>query len=416
MKRCIVVLVALLAASTLYAQKEDAGTTGASFLKLGVGARAAGMGFSALTLTQDASALFWNPGALAHIPSTDLTVNYNRLYADMTHSFLGMALPGRDGTFALGLLYYTSGSMTRTEAVSDGTLPFTKTGEFANHDGALMLGYGMSLSDQIHVGLSLKGIFESTGEKSGYGGAIDLGAYAKLEMIDVGISVKNIGPKLKYKNASEPLPLQVLLGTSVYLIPEAFLVTASGGAAGEGKTQFTVGAEYRYDFIAFRAGYRTGLEDVTGSMKGLTGGLGLYYKQIRLDYAYNTYGDLGGVHLISLGFELGDNGSARRSVEAPKYVPSSMPAPAEEVKEEKPLPTKEEVTPVTPDVPKVPTAIVNTANENLRALPSLKGKAVVKVKKNEEVKILDENKLWYLVETAKKKQGWIQKKSLTVAQ
>ncbi|HLP18439.1 MAG TPA: PorV/PorQ family protein [Bacteroidota bacterium] len=302
------IVLLLLAAPELYSQKDEAGTTGASFLRLGIGARAAGLGFSAFTLSEDASALFWNPAALADVPVTDLTVNYNHLYADMTHSFLGLAMPGTSGAFALGLLYYTSGSMTRTEAVPSEGLPFSKTGTFANHDGALMLGYGTSVYETMHLGFGLKGIFESTGEETGYGAALDIGMYWKLEMVDIGLSVRNIGPKIKYKNSSESLPVQFLLGTSVYLIPETFFVTAAGGSAGEGKTQFNFGAEYRYDFIAFRAGYRTGLEEITGSVKGLAGGIGLYYKQIRLDYAYNTYGDLGGVHLISLGFELGSKG------------------------------------------------------------------------------------------------------------
>lgn len=303
-----------LAASTAYGQKEDAGTTAAPFLKLGVGARAAGLGFSAFTLSDDASALFWNPAALAHAPSASLTLNYNHLYADMKHSFIGLALPSDGGgTFGAGLIYYTSGSMTRTEAVPSEGLPFTKTGTFANHDGALLLGYGTSVYENIHAGATIKGIFESTAQETAFGAAVDLGMYATFRMAEFGLAVRNLGPKMKYKNSSAPLPIQYLLGTTVYLVPDDLLVTASGGSTGEGKTQFGVGAEYRYDFIAFRAGYRTGLEDITGSVKGLTAGLGIYYKQVRLDYAYNTYGDLGGVHLISLGFELGGRVVQRES-------------------------------------------------------------------------------------------------------
>jgi hypothetical protein len=48
---------------------------------------------------------------------------------------------------------------------------------------------------------------------------------------------------------------------------------------------------------------------VTGSMKGLSGGVGFSFADMRLDYAYNTLGDLGPAHHISLGFSLGKGGS-----------------------------------------------------------------------------------------------------------
>ena len=85
------ILVFLVMAATVYCQKENAGTTGASFLKLGVGARAAGLGYSALTLSEDASALYWNPAALVNMRTTDVTINFNNLYAGMKHGFVGMA-------------------------------------------------------------------------------------------------------------------------------------------------------------------------------------------------------------------------------------------------------------------------------------------------------------------------------------
>ncbi len=45
----------------------DKGTTAASFLKLGAGARQAGMGDGGAASVDDASAMYWNPAALIRV-------------------------------------------------------------------------------------------------------------------------------------------------------------------------------------------------------------------------------------------------------------------------------------------------------------------------------------------------------------
>jgi hypothetical protein len=298
--------------------------------------------------------------------------------------------------------------MTRTEAIPSGGLPYSQTGTFTNHDGALMLGYGMRVADNVTIGLGVKGIFQSLAGVSAYGGAADIGIYAKLQMVDVGFAVRNIGTKIKFTDTAQALPLQVLLGAGVHVTDE-FLVTASGGSVGEGETQFSVGAEYRYSFVAFRAGYRTGFADLTGTMKGLTAGLGLNFSGIRLDYAYNAFGDLGGVHLISLGFTLGEKGSPK-TTHTEESAPLS-PRTIEDVKQTV-EPELKDTTATEPEIVKEKLGTIVPVSASLYLQASTKSKVVVKAKKNDQVKILDENVNWYQVETAAKKQGWVQKKNI----
>src|SRR5687768_8481233 len=55
-----------------------AGTTSAEFLKIGVGARAIGMGETQAALANDAFASYWNPAGLGSIKIPEVSVMYNR--------------------------------------------------------------------------------------------------------------------------------------------------------------------------------------------------------------------------------------------------------------------------------------------------------------------------------------------------
>jgi len=46
---------------------QDTGTTGSTFLKLGAGARAIGMGSAFTGLSDDATAIYWNPAGFFYV-------------------------------------------------------------------------------------------------------------------------------------------------------------------------------------------------------------------------------------------------------------------------------------------------------------------------------------------------------------
>ena len=303
--RCMVLVLGLsFMVSTLSAgDNEKAGTTGAAFLKLGVGGRAAALANSMVGLSTDASSVYWNPAALGMVRKTDVMLGYDKWFEKMQHGFLGVAMPAGGGTTSLGVIYFNSGPMKRTEAAPGGG--FVDKGDYSNTDAALLLGYGFRLFGQTHFGLTVKGIYEGLAGESAFAFGGDVGIFSRIGFVDIGVVGRNFGSKLKFKDEAYALPMQILGGVAVNLKSYGVTVSATGGAVSEGKTQFSFGAEFcPLDFIALRAGYKTGLAEVTGSMKGLSGGVGLNYGDVRIDYGYNTLGDLGPTHHISLGFSL----------------------------------------------------------------------------------------------------------------
>jgi hypothetical protein len=327
MKSIIRIGLILLCCTSLFsvvslAQGDKVGTMSATFLKIGVGARSAGMGNSSVALLSDASVLYWNPASLGLLHQTDVLMTYTQWFQGMRHDFLGIALPTGIGTFGIGGTMFSSGTMTRTEAAPGGG--YVETGEFTNTDICGTVGYGIRIYDHTGFGFAAKYILQSLAGKSGNAYAADVGLFSRIAFLDLGVAVRNVGSKIKFVNEKYELPMQIDGGMVLRFLDDAMLLSVSGGSIGEGKTQGSFGGEFRpLRLLALRAGYRTGQEEVTGRLKGLTAGLGLDLKSLRLDYAFNPYGDLGSVHHISLGFSFSSGKSESPEGSEPKPTPSN---------------------------------------------------------------------------------------------
>src|SRR5439155_18087839 len=72
--------LALLSPAAAHAQftlgEQRAGTSSATFLKIGVGARAVGLGESFVAVANDPSAIFWNPAGLASLQKEELLFSH----------------------------------------------------------------------------------------------------------------------------------------------------------------------------------------------------------------------------------------------------------------------------------------------------------------------------------------------------
>src|SRR5262245_2955826 len=94
------------------------GTTTAEFLKLGAGARAEAMGEAFSAVADDATALYWNPGALTriHEKSSSATLMHAPYVASSFFDYVGFAknINGRDA-WGASLQYFSAGAITQTD-------------------------------------------------------------------------------------------------------------------------------------------------------------------------------------------------------------------------------------------------------------------------------------------------------------
>src|SRR5205823_12513782 len=74
---------------------QRAGTSSATFLRIGIGARAEGMGETFVAVANDPSAIYWNPAGLASLQRRELAISHVQWPADVHYEHLTMIVPWR---------------------------------------------------------------------------------------------------------------------------------------------------------------------------------------------------------------------------------------------------------------------------------------------------------------------------------
>lgn len=282
--------------------KDDAGTASAQFLTLGVGARAAGMGESYTAISDDATAIYWNPAGLNNIEGKELSVMHAVWFEDIFYDWASYVQDCKfGGKIGIGVQYLSYGAITETDSTG------LEGSDFTPYDIAAIVSYAKEIKG-IALGANIKYISSKIKDETAWALAVDLGGMYKLceDKLSLGLALQNIGTKMKYIDEGDSLPLNIKLG-GAYKVMENLLVTADISAPSAGAITISGGSEYRHSIneslsASVRAGYNTKNKD-TGDLTGITAGAGVKYSKYDLDYAYAPYGDLGNTHRVSFGIK-----------------------------------------------------------------------------------------------------------------
>jgi hypothetical protein len=274
-----------------------AGSTGIASLKLGVGARAMGLGGAYVALADDPTATYWNPAGLAAVPYTQITAMHNQWIQDFRQEYAAVAAPlgkGRLGFSFSG--FYTSELEGRDEVGSI-------TQNFGFNDIAMTAGYGRVLASGLDAGASLKYVREMIAEVDAKTLAFDLGARYRLR--DTGLSVagalQNVGGKPTFVAESFELPMTIRAGAAWTRPLSSFhsqgTITSEIRKVRGEDLRLHVGGELLYhERLALRVGGKFGYDTEDVSF-----GIGLTQSRIRFDYALVPLSwDLGTAHVFSL--------------------------------------------------------------------------------------------------------------------
>ena len=174
----------------------NVGTTAASFLKVGIGARALAMGEAYTTLAEDASGVFWNPGATANLEKTQAQYFHQSYLADIAYDFGVVTMPlSGFGTMSAFLGNMDFGEIERTSVqYQDGT------GEKASANSFVCgLSYARALTDRFSIGGNIKYVHEGIWHSASSGYAFDVGLLYKtfFKNIRIGMSISNFGTRMK---------------------------------------------------------------------------------------------------------------------------------------------------------------------------------------------------------------------------
>ncbi len=293
-RRIAVLLLIALAVLSAPASAGEPGTSGFIFLRLGNGARASGMGEAFTAAADDATSIYWNPAGMASVEGVELNVTHSEWLVDIRFeqvSVVNEMLGGAVG-FAFTGLYY--GEMDRY-----GTAPtLTPDGTFAPYDLALSCGYATDILPNISVGAAAKVIYEKIDFESATSWALDIGITHRsmIKGLTLAASVLNLGPEAKFVEEKFYPPFQ-LRGGAAYTYTDEWIrgrLVVAGEAVfpNDSDAKMHLGAEYTYRrYLSVRFGYKANYY-----VQGATLGVGVYYKNLRFDYAY-----------MPIEYELGDS-------------------------------------------------------------------------------------------------------------
>jgi len=308
-KKQIIAVLLLICLSFInsyaFMSQQDAGTTSAQFLKLGVGAKSAGMGNAAASVYNGTEAVYWNPANLAYLNQKEFSFSHTVWFENINYEWLAFAIPTRQyGVFAAAVQYVSYGSLNKVDntGFSDGS--------FSPIDMALYLSYANTYK-QFQFGTNIKYIYSKI-ENSASAAAVDLGLSVDLndDKTSIGAVVTNFGTDMKFNKESAPLPFLFKMGCSHWIFNE-WLVSFDLNFPRDNQlyvnlgTQYTISAGKDTDLF-LRCGYDGRNKDIPG-LNWINLGFGLAYLDYVFDYAFVPYGDIGMTHRLSVGIKFGES-------------------------------------------------------------------------------------------------------------
>ena len=315
----------VLAASSAHAQfslgGQRAGTSSATFLKIGVGARAQGLGESFVAVANDPTAIFWNPAGLASILRQEVALNHVSWPGDVNYEHLAYVMPvrrlGGSLAFQLGMLSTEIDETTEFQ-------PFGTGRSFFYSDLVVGAAYARRWTDKLLIGAGVKFLREDLGKDVGgpvtNAALVDIGSiyYLGYGSVRIATSLSNFGPELKpggkFVSSAPPFEKRSYDGfdpPTVFRYGVAFepierndqRLTASLEINQPADNEQVIKLGFEWSWLR-RIALRTGYNFNADEMK-LSAGAGLFaaigQTQGQVDYAFTDGGVLGTVNRLALG-------------------------------------------------------------------------------------------------------------------
>ena len=298
---------------------ERVGTTGGTFLKIGVGARAVGMGEAFVAVANDPSTVYWNSAGVASLVRSEALVSHVEWPADIAYEHLTYIHPskklGGSLGFQFGLLH------TDIEETSE-EHPFGTGQTFTYADWNAGVTYGRRLTDRLLVGVGAKFVHEDLGASVGGTSVntwlVDIGSiyYLGISSVRIGMALNHFGPDFqgggtftsstgearpddnfsppttfRFGVAWEPIEKEEprLTTTLEFDQPSDNQLVAKGGLEYEFQRRFAVRTGYNVNADEMKWSAGAGFYPTFGTTVGT------------FDYAFTDGGVLGAVHRLSLG-------------------------------------------------------------------------------------------------------------------
>ncbi|RKY53319.1 MAG: hypothetical protein DRP92_03710 [Candidatus Neomarinimicrobiota bacterium] len=298
------------------------GTTVFQFLKVIPNAEAAGLGGISSTTITTSDAVFYNPAVLVNGENMQLSLSYLDYFLDVNLKSASLSINlGNWGVLGAFLLFNDVGEMdlTTAEAVifnyETGEFNPGLTGEkFSVNSQCFGMSYAKRITNQFSFGLNVKYVVEDLYKAKASAFVFDGGVLYEpdFKYFKLGVMIRNFGKDVKFVDESYPLPQELTIGVSSYLIGgERPLIKESNNLkvlllyninqTRDHSQQQHLGAESSIGKKLFiRIGRKFYFDE-----EDFTYGVGINLRKFRFDYAYNKFGEyLPSVNHISFSMKI----------------------------------------------------------------------------------------------------------------
>jgi hypothetical protein len=288
----------IIASSVTLAQ--TAGNSGLAFLKFGFGARNIAMGDAGSSASNDLSALFYNPSRLASFEHNEVMFMHNEWIQDVRSEVGGIKWNMFNLPFAIGF------NVTSVSDIEVRNKPGEPISKFNANYFFGSLSSGFTIVQDLDFGATLKYLYESllNNEAAGFGFDFGFNYKTPIKGLTASTVIKNIGSMNALRNEETKLPTELRLGGAYEFGLETtklnFIVVGEFQKYLDNDDIHIIGGgEIVYNKVfAARVGYQSGYE-----ARGFTGGVGISWGALRLDYAYMPFSlGLGNANLFSIQF------------------------------------------------------------------------------------------------------------------
>jgi len=279
---CLLLATALLGKTCV---ASDNGIAAADFLNVGVGARGAALGGAYTSVTDDATATYWNPAGMMQLNSSQVVFSHFAWYQDITYEYLAVAYPySEKWSFGVSLSYLNYGSIDGYDINDEPTGDISST-----YDLATGLSAAYRVNEEFSVGLTAKYVVVSLAGLSGGALAADIGARYNMDMFSFGLAAVNLGGKMDFDGTKEDLPAAVRAGFSVKPFGNSVLASLELDNPFQGDLAIRNGYEFNYEGRYFvRTGYAV-IPNQDGREFGqsLSFGVGALMGPAHFDYTFS---------------------------------------------------------------------------------------------------------------------------------
>jgi len=269
----------------------------AAYLKMGVGARAFGMGNAFVAIADDATCNFYNPAGLPYHKTRQVTTMHAMLDLDRSLNYVGYVHPIAKGkVFGLhGLKFGIDDIEARAGNNDSGYLPGDLMGIFENEEYMVGGTYGFKVKENFYMGVGIKYLYQKLYLDKADAYAMDVGTIFKLtDNFKIGAVLREISSSLEWEKSKhkDKIPYTAIFGVAYeprknitfsvdlnkledieptwHVGLEGWFYKTTGLRIGFDDGDFTAGASYKASGWQIDYGYK---QDETGDIHRISGTL-----------------------------------------------------------------------------------------------------------------------------------------------